>query len=197
MVQSTIRCNHRHAIFYDTCMLNFSGGVKFDVFGNSSLPVDQYDKVVAEARTFILACYNMSHCDSLNMARVQVWKNRMKRNTLEPPKLCSLPPTDAAFKANVLRAHLAVAIWRDCLKRDPLNLAPTDHGWYHPDGSTMLFPIIVPQDTPLAPTDLLKLIKCGCSSENSCTSKRCSCKANGLRCTIFCHCRGEDECRNK
>lgn len=139
----------------------------------------------------------MSDCNSLNVARVKVWQNKMKRNALQPPKLCSLPPTDAAFRENALRGHLAVATWRDCLKRDPPSLAPTEHGWYHPDGSTMLFPTIVPQNTPLAPADLLKLIKCGCSSDKSCSSKRCSCKANGLGCTIFCHCKGEDECYNK
>jgi hypothetical protein len=159
--------------------------------------MDQYSKLFAEARAFILACYNMRDCASLNMARVQVWKNKMKRNSIEPPKLCSLPPTEAAFRENVLRAHMAVAVWRDCLKRDPPALHPTDHGWYHPEGSTMLFPTIVPQATPLAPADLLKLIKCGCCSDNPCSSKRCSCKANGLGCTLFCHCKGEEDCKNK
>ena len=33
---------------------------------------------------------------------------------------CSLPPTEAAFRESALRAQMAVAIWRDCLKRDPL-----------------------------------------------------------------------------
>ena len=159
--------------------------------------MDQYSKLFAEARAFILACYSMRDCTSLNVARCQVWKNKMKRNSIEPPKLCSLPLTEAPFSKNVLRAHMAVAIWRDCLKRDPPTLNPTDHGWYHPKGSTMLFPPIVPQGTPLAPADLLKLIKCGCCSDNPCSGKRCSCKANGLGCTLFCHCKGEEDCKNK
>ena len=153
--------------------------------------MDQYSKLFAEARAFILACYTMSDCASLNVARVQVWKNQMKRNSMEPPKLCSLPSTEAAFRGNALRAHMAVAIWRDCLRRDPPVLHPTDHGWYHPEGSTMLFPMSVPQSTPLAPADLLKLIKCSCFIDNPCSSKRCSCKANGLGCTLFCHFKGE------
>ena len=81
--------------------------------------MDQYSQLFAEARAFILACYNMSDCASLNVARIQVWKNKKKRNSLEPPKLCSLPPTEAAFRENALRAHMALAIWLDCLKRDP------------------------------------------------------------------------------
>ena len=174
-----------------------SGGVTFDAFGNSALPMDQYSKLFAEARAFILACYSMRDCTSLNEARFLVWKNKMKRNSIESPKLCSLPPTEAAFSENVLRAHIAVAIWRDCLTRDPPTLNPTEHGWYHPEGSAMLLPTIVPQGTPLAPADLLKLIKCGCCSNNPCSSKRCSCRANGLRCTLFCHCKGEEDCKNK
>ena len=170
--------------------------MKFDAFGNSSLPMDQYHKMLEEARAFILACYNMNDCTSFNVARVKVWQNKMKRNVLQTPKLCSLPPTDAAFRENALRGHLAVVTWRDCLKIDPPALVPTDHGWYHSDGSTMLFPTIVPQGIPLAPADLLKLIKCGCSSDKPCSSKRCSCKTNALRCTTFCHCKGEDECCN-
>lgn len=178
-------------------MLFLAGGVQFNVFGDSSLPMEQYHKLLAEARAFILVCYNMSGCESLNEARVKAWQNKMRRNALEPPKLCSLPPTDAAFRENALRGHLAVAVMRDCLKPDPPALAPVDHGWHHCEGSTILFPTIVPPDTPLAPGDLLKLIKCACSSDQSCATKRCSCKSNGLNCTIFCSCRGGDDCHNK
>lgn len=77
------------------------------MFGDSSLPVAQYHKLLAEARVFILACYKMSDCASLTEARVKVWQNKMKMNSLEPPKLCSLPPTEAAFTQNPLRDHLA------------------------------------------------------------------------------------------
>ena len=82
--------------------------------------MDQYSKLFAEAMAFILACYTMSDCAALNVARVQVWKNQMKRNSMETPKLCSFPPTEATFRDNALRAHMAVTIWRDCLKRDSL-----------------------------------------------------------------------------
>ena len=70
-----------------------SGGNTFDAVGNSALPMDQYSTLFAEARAFILACYTMSDCASLNMAGVQVRENKMKQNSMEPPKLCSLPST--------------------------------------------------------------------------------------------------------
>ena len=168
-----------------------------DVFGDSLLPVEQYHRMLAEARSFIFACYKMSGCRSLNEVRVKTWQDKMRRNTLEPPKLCSLPPTEAAFRENALRGHLAVAIQRDCLKTDAPDLASTEHGWYRTEGKPFLLPKIVSLGTPLAPADLLKVFKCGCSSNRPCAMKRSSCKANGLRCTIFCHCRGEDDCHNK
>ena len=125
-----------------------------------------------------------------------MWQNKMRGNALEPPKLCPLSLTDAAFRQNVLHAHLVVAVWRDCLKTDPPALAPTDHGWYRPEGKAFLLPVVVPAGIPLAPAELLKVLKCGCSNSTPCASKRCSCKANGLSCTLFCHCRGDD-CHNK
>ena len=73
-----------------------------------------------------------------------------------------------------------VVICRDCPKKDSPTLALTEYGWYHLEGSIILFPTIVPQDTPLAPADLLKLNKCGCSSDHSSTNKKCSCKVNAL-----------------
>ena len=50
--------------------------------------------------------------------------------------------------------------------------------------------------TPLALTEPVKLIKCSCSSNKPCSTKRCSCRTDGL-CTIFCHCIGKDDCNNK
>lgn len=59
-----------------------TGRVKFEVFANSSLPIEQHDKLLHKIRIFILACYNMSNCTSLNVSRVKVWQNKMKRNGL-------------------------------------------------------------------------------------------------------------------
>ena len=173
------------------------GNVTFDVFGDSSLPMKQYHKVLAEARSFILACYWMSNCTSLNEAHVQMWQNKMRQDTLEPPKLCALPPTEEAFQQNALRAHLAVAVWKDCVNAHAQSLTPVEHGWYRPGGKPFLLPVVVPVNTPLAPAELLKVLKCGCCSNTPCNTWRCTCKANGLDCYLFCQCRGEEDCHNK
>ena len=115
----------------------------------------------------------------------------MKVLSADNQHISNTPPTETAFRENALHGHLAVAIWRDCLKTDPPALDPTKHGWYHPEGSAALSPTIVPSDSPQAPAELLKLLKYGCSIEPPCPTKRCSCKANVLSCTMFCHCRGD------
>ena len=94
--------------------------------------------------------------------------------------ILNTPPIETAFRENALYGNLAVAIWRNCLKIDPPALDPTEHGWYHPEGSATLSQTVVPLDSPLAPAKLIKLLKCSYSSETPCATKRCSCKANGL-----------------
>ena len=75
-----------------------------------------------------------------------------------------------------------MAIRGDCFKTDLPALDPTELRWYHPEGSITLFPTIIPSYIHLAPpAQLLKLLKCGCSSEKPCVTmytKRCSCQAN-------------------
>ena len=115
----------------------------------------------------------------------------MKVLSADNQHISNTPPTETAFRENALHGHLAVAIWRDCLKTDPPALDQTDNRWYHPEGSAALSPTIVPSDSPQAPAELLKLLKYGCSIEPPCPTKRCSCKANVLSCTMFCHCRGD------
>ena len=97
------------------------------------------------------------------------------------------------------------SILRECPTRSPGCCYPAGLPqdwcpWPGPYGTWVvpfLLPKIVSLGTPLAPADLLRVFKCGCSSNRPCAMKRSSCKANGLRCTIFCHCRGEDDCHNK
>ena len=42
-------------------------------------------------------------------------------------------------------------------------------------------------DLPPAPAELLKIICCDCTTD--CSSTRCSCRKNGMKCTLSCgHC---------
>ena len=113
-------------------------------------------EITAQATPFILAC-------------------EVGQSVAGALKLPSLPPTNEAFNENVARAHLQVAIWRNALQPDPPAIDPTAYGWSLAEGSKTLNPTTLPSDTPLAPDDLLKLVRCSCSSETPCTTQRCGC----------------------
>ena len=113
------------------------------------------------------------------------------------PDLRSLPPTTKAFTEHVYRAHLQTAIWRHALDADPPALNPLHYGWSLIDGMNMLSPVALPPDVSPAPVEVLRLIKCGCSSSQPCLTLRCSCNPAQLSCSVFCACRGSDECRNQ
>ena len=129
----------------------------FALLGDPSLPVTSYSQMIAEAIQFILACYNLS-AETMTEARVESWKGKMRRNTLEPP--------------NVICTYLQLAVWRRALQPNPPCLNPTDHGWSQLDDSTTLIPTVVPLDTPLAPKELIKVLKCWCSSSTSYATTR-------------------------
>ena len=48
----------------------------------------------------------------------------------------------------------------------------------------------------VAPPELVKIVACGCSGDNPCSRKNCSCTAASLSCTSFCKCLGHDHCAN-
>ena len=117
-----------------------------------------------------------------------MWFSKVSRSKDTAPNLCSLPPTSEAFEQNVARAHLQfVAIWLHALDPNTPVLDPTYYGWSQEERSTALSPTTVPQ-TSLAPTGLLKLIKCSCRSEMPCNTNKCSCNSSDMACTQFCAC---------
>jgi hypothetical protein len=126
------------------------------------------DNAIKQATPFILACYGQTKCKSMTEVRQKMWSTKVSQSMACAPKLNSLPPTNEAFKENVARAHLQAAVWRNTLEANPPALDPTTCGWSQEEGSKSLTPVTVPDNTPLAPVELLKLIKCSCSSEMPC-----------------------------
>ena len=151
----------------------------------------------AHATPFILACYGQTKCTSLTGARQKMWANKVGQSVAGAPKLASLPPTNEAFNENVARAHLQVAVWRKALQPDPPAIDPTAFGWSREEGSKTLILTTLPSDTPLAPDDLLKLVRCSCSSETPCKTQRCGCSSASLACSVFCGCQGGQGCFNE
>ena len=108
-------------------ILYFTGCDDLQVVGDTSLAQAEYYKLFDAARKFILKCYNLVNCKTLHEARVVAWEKKMRNNSLIPPKLCAVPPTEMAFRENVLRAHLAAAVMKNSLSPDPPPLIVIEH----------------------------------------------------------------------
>ena len=170
-------------------------GISVDMIGN--IHADWSD-VMGQATNFTAACYGQPKATSMSEARVNVWTAQIgKPGMTRVPKLASLPPTTEAFSENVKRAHLQTFIWKNALQLHPQKLEPTDYGWMKDVCMKSLRPTAVPVDTPLAPSNILKMIRCTCSSETPCKSSRCGCNRANLACTIFCSCQTSTACYNE
>ncbi len=170
-------------------------GVSVDMIGD--IQADWSD-VMEQATKFTAACYGQPKATSMSEARVSVWTSQIgKTGMTRVPKLASLPPTTEAFSENIKRAHLQTFIWKNALELHPQQLEPTDYGWMKEASMKSLRPTTVPVDTPLAPNDILKMIRCTCSSETPCKSSRCGCNRAKLACTMFCSCQNSTACYNE
>ena len=93
----------------------------------------------------------------------------------------SLPPTSSAAKYHSKRVYLQIQQWKD----PKCDLNPKDWGWFVKDGG--LFPILT--DIEPAPQELLKIIRCSCTSD--CSKKTCSCRKYNKECSVVCtNCKG-------
>lgn len=167
-------------------------GYSLSLMGKTEESINDVNK---QATTFINICYGFPKCSTISEARVKSWSTKMgSSHSAQPPKLCSLPPTNEAFLENVKRAHLQTCIWKNALGAPP-SLCPEKFGYYKDNVTKLLLPVTVPANVALAPSELLKLIKCTCESEMPCRTMRCGCMNSGLPCTMFCH-STNDTCLN-
>ena len=155
-----------------------------------------FEDIEKEATEFMVACYKAKPCSSMTQCRQQQWALKTGKCRTSAPKLCTLPPTTEAFHQHTLRAHIQVAHWYASLEEDPPPLNPEEFGWEADNDNKTLTPRAVADGTEMAPANILKLIKCGCDSEQSCKSGRCGCTSRQMTCTAFCACGGLLECHN-
>ena len=64
------------------------------------------------------------------------------------------------------------------------------------EGTKYVIPLSVDEKVSLVPDEILKVYRCGCSSENSCKSGNCSCNKSRIPCSTFCECEEGVSCRN-
>ena len=163
--------------------------------GDLSCP---FEDVLKESTSFIAACYNTKTDETdMSSVRQKVWSSKVGKAPSCAPKLCSIPPTSEAFGENVKRAHLQASIWRKALDSDPPESDRLKFGWNKNEQLKALVPVMLPKEVPLAPQDVLKLIKCSCESQSPCGTLRCGCNSSRLSCTVFCACQGSPLCCNE
>lgn len=94
-----------------------------------------------------------------------------------------LPPTQHSLLQHTKRAAYQAGVWCTSEQREQHTPSPEGWGWsleeniWVPVWSTM----------PIAAEVCSELIKCGCKSEQGCSS-RCSCRKAGWNCTKLCNC---------
>ncbi len=133
----------------------------------------------------------------MSSIRYKVWVSHTGRKGASIlPKLKSLPPTVEAFRETVKRAHFQACIWKAALQQDPPELDPLEFGWASEGPSGAYCPVSLPSKVEVAPSDILKLINCSCSSDRPCFWQRCSCLSAQLACSLFCKCEGSSTCCN-
>lgn len=165
-----------------------------------SNPNSSTDAVLEQASKFMMSCYvrdGGSNFTDMKTARHFLWAKKLGKCTTAIPQLCSLPPTMESLQENVKRAQLQLAIWLSALLDSPPALDPAQYGWCKEEGCKAWQPVTVAEGVRLAPEELLKLIKCSCSADAPCGTKRCSCNRAGMPCTEFCECSNCDgSCHN-
>ena len=100
-----------------------------------------------------------------------------------------LPPTLAALKEKVSRAHYITLQWKSALINSPSLPDPNDYGWLFNKKDQVFEPVM----TSLAPAQesIINLTVCNCKINYS--ANRCKCQKNGLNCSEMC---GFENCEN-
>lgn len=89
------------------------------------------------------------------------------------------PPKLEILVKNVKCAYV------QCQYGFPPNLNLTVYGWKHDELNRVLQPKGIPFEVTPAPAEIIKLIKCICSSTKQCPMRRCSCSGNVPKSLMF------------
>ena len=95
-----------------------------------------------------------------------------------------LPVCRDCLVKHIQRANYQAAIWRRCLLQNPQVPSPVGKGWKieKEDGVEQL--VVDWMAGKPAPEAILERLSCSCTRD--CSSTRCVCVANGMRCTDMC-----------
>lgn len=146
---------------------------------NIFLDTDSNKDAVISAGVAIFQYIYRAHGSRLGTIRYNMFSTKAAAGVIRPE---NLPPTEGAAAQHALRAYLQT---RDWILLKSMSLDPKEYGWmvgihgYEP----------VPTLDPMAPDELLQFTSCNCNGD--CSTRRCSCNKNGVKCiSAFGICKG-------
>ncbi|KXJ07034.1 hypothetical protein AC249_AIPGENE18228, partial [Exaiptasia diaphana] len=146
------------------------------------------EEIASKAESSICSLYGTAKKTpkTSDEARYLLFCQKTKNNLM-------LPPTSDSLKQHISRANFQAYVWRRALVAMQDLPSPVGYGWKLEDDE--LYPVLMTK--PAAPSSILELTNCKCSSTSkSNCSKNCSCSNNGLACTEACLCMADDSCSN-
>ncbi len=145
-------------------------------------PDQSYAEIEKAGQKALAVIYGCKPCTVLDFERATRFSKKVaSSSTYIPPE--RLPPTTDSARFHSRRVYHHVQLWKGN------NIDAAKWGWVvcETQHGAKLKPHMM--DRTAAPPALLKLIKCNCSGH--CNRNTCSCKKNGLNCTLACgNCKG-------
>ena len=133
----------------------------------------------------------------MSATRYEAWIGKTsKRKVSGAPKLKSYTANIRSIRAKCEADTFPSICMESSFRKIPST--QTNFGWEKDEASRSLLPVTKSEGVALAPMDALKLIRCGCATDQSCANFcqvhvwNCS----NMSCTILCGCHGMEECCN-
>ena len=133
------------------------------------------EEIVAAGEKALCCLYGGRSNEGLDVLRYRRFCEKVATSNTTV-QVQSLPPASAAVRYHSARVYLQVQQWMEREK----NLNPEDWGWLRIQDRLHARTT----DQPLAPDNLLKVIRCTCKQR--CDSRRCSCRKFGIPCSFAC-----------
>ena len=170
-----------HSVGSRTVLQNFLKNQEFrNLLKILTLPSSERQDILQAGEKMLLLLLGAKRENNLDELRSRKYFEKISGPTRQAVEAEALGPTSDAAQQHVLRMYYQVQEWRGDNVLDPLSW-----GWQMTKQGMM--PIEMTK--PIAPPELLKIIKCGCKTD--CTRKNCSCRQYGVVCTNICSgCRG-------
>ena len=165
-------------------MLKTDQGTR-EMFSQLGKHWDLSDKLFADLEKFTCKLYSSnSSCVGVNELRYKIFC--AKDGGVESHML---PPCRDSLLTHARRANYQAGLWRRCLRQDPEEPDPQQHGWEVVGEPGKRHLDIDWMDLKPAPDAVLELLSCSCPKQ--CRTPSCVCIEHGLKCTDMCvvkHC---------